>query len=215
MQSLLLLYYSLRSVILRGLGYSLKMVASESKYEKRIGIDTIKFKRSESVDFFHYQGASYLVLDRIFRELEDYRDFRFTDIGSGKGRVAFMAEHNGFRDIVGIELDQTLYQESLQNLSLHRQKFPESKIKFFNSNALDYHYEDQKTVYFLFNPFSGRILEQFIRKVLAETKSETVFVYMNPRFAGVFTKMGLKSDETIKTRFYTEALIYKRTQMSS
>jgi 16S rRNA G966 N2-methylase RsmD len=195
--------------------FSLRMISAEREGEKRFGINTIRFKRSGSADFFHYQGASYLVLDGIFDELENYGDFHFIDIGSGKGRVAFVAESRGFKNITGIELDKSLYDQSLQNLATHRQKCSETRIRFLNENAVDHHYEDHKTVYFLFNPFSGRILEQLLIRILAETRNDVVFVYMNPRFAGVFNKMGLMPEKKIKTRFYTEALIYKRRQRSS
>jgi hypothetical protein len=84
---------------LRGLYNTLKILRAEWIQEKRFGIITSMIKRSDSKEFFHYQGASYLVLFRVFSELAmDKKDFDFVDVGSGKGRALFVAEYFGFNN---------------------------------------------------------------------------------------------------------------------
>src|SRR5690242_910081 len=96
-------WYILRSVALRGLINSYRLMRDEMRYEQFFGIRTASLKKSGSPDYYHYQGASYRVLFRIFKHLPAHiRNFSFFDIGCGKGRAAFVAEYHGFKFCEGI-----------------------------------------------------------------------------------------------------------------
>jgi hypothetical protein len=60
------LFYFFRSVVLRGFSNTLKLILAENEGEKKFAISTSSIKKSESPEFFHYQGASYQVLSRIY-----------------------------------------------------------------------------------------------------------------------------------------------------
>ena len=204
------LYYFFRSSILRGVFNTIKLLHAELIYEEKFGIKTSAIKRSDSKEFFHYQGASYRVLFRIFSETSKLKNrFEFVDIGSGKGRVIFVAEYFGFNNLTGIELDQFLVNEAENNRKHYSYKRKESQIEFVHANALEYPYKNTATVYFLFNPFNEEVLEKVLDRIIRLSKAETWFVYMNPLYPKAFDRSEIEYVQTFKTRFYTEALVFK------
>jgi SAM-dependent methyltransferase len=204
------LYYFLRSACLRGLFNTIQIIRSEFKYEKQFGIKTALFQRNESDEFFHYQGASYVVLFKIFNEITARtQNFEFIDIGCGKGRAVFVAEYSGYNKLKGIELKKELLDEAVKNLELYPFKRPQSEIEFIHENALDHNYQNKSTVYFFFNPFNEQVMEKVLDKILTVACSETWFVYMNPLYKEPFKKRGLEEMKIIKTRWYTEAMVYR------
>ena len=184
--------------------------------EKEFNIRSSGFKKSDSADFFHYQGASYLILKRVFSDLvsETWR-LDFFDIGCGKGRALFVAEHCGYNTLTGIELDPQLLAVARNNENSYALKRPGSAFRFIEANALDVQYHDRPTVYFLFNPFNAGVLDQVLAKVLASTTSETWFVYMNPVYRQVFAQKNIPIVREFRTRFYTEALVYAINRASA
>jgi hypothetical protein len=52
------------------------------------------------------------------------------------------------------------------------------------------------------------VLKNVLLKILQNTRSDTWFIYMNPRFSNVFAELGIKKARLYKTRFYTEAIVY-------
>lgn len=210
MKIALYLYYFLRSIILRGLFNSIALLRAESFYEKKYGIKTAKIKRSESSEFFHYQGASYMQLIRILKEIAPQtNDFEFVDIGCGKGRAVFVAESMGYDKLTGIELDEQLVLDVLENVKTYTLKRSTSQIQFLHANALNYKYKNTKTVYFLFNPFNEEILRRVLKKIKEESSAETWFIYMNPLYPKPFENEGMELLKKVKTRFYTEANVYR------
>lgn len=210
MKILIYLYYFLRSVLLRGPVASWLLMRDEFKYEKVFGIRTAAIKKSNSTEFFHYQGAGYRILFRLLKKMAPHtKKYDFVDIGCGKGRVVFVAESEGYQHITGIELDEELIKEATNNLKQYLLKSKASEITFIHANALTYGYKDRATVYFLFNPFNEEILRRVLDRICQLTSSETWFVYMNPLYPKPFEEKQMEQIQKIKTGFYTEAVIYR------
>jgi SAM-dependent methyltransferase len=204
------IFYFFRSVFLRGFINTIKLIKAETINEKKYSITTSSIKKSNSTEFFHYQGAGYLVLFRIFRAIEEKtKNFAFVDIGCGKGRPVFVAESFGYNNLTGIDLDGELIDIANENLKNYLLKRESSNIKFIKVNALDYAYLNQPTVYFLFNPFNEAVLDKTINKILSSTSSETWFVYMNPMFKNCFVHEKIEVVCELKTKRYLEAIIYR------
>ncbi len=202
-------YYFLRSIFLRGLINTILLFKDERKYENALGIQTAEFKKSQSPNFFHYQGAGYAMLYTILPEVFLLSgNLPFVDIGSGKGRALFVAEQCGFKNLTGIELDESLVAKALINLKQYQPKHAGSEFHFVCANALDYSYPNQKAVYFLFNPFSEMVLQQVVASILNNTQHQTWIIYMNPKFSQAIETQGFTKHKTFKTRFYTEAIVY-------
>lgn len=215
MKILIQVYYFMRSLILRGPYNTYKLAKAEFEHEKLLGLNTASFKRSESTEYFHYQGASYLILLRIFRDLEPKtKHFQFIDIGSGKGRAVFVAEYCGYEKVTGIELDPELVEEANKNKKQYKLRTKNAIIQFSQANALIYPFKNEPSLYFLFNPFNEEVLQKVLENILKINRSELWLIYMNPLYTGPFDKAGLKPIKTFKSGFYTEALVYKRDKLN-
>ena len=210
MKILLYLFFFFRSALLRGLINTIRLLRAEYRYEKQFRIRTSRIKHSDSDDFYHYQGAPYWSLMKIFATVpQTCRLLPFIDIGSGKGRAVFVAEYCGFHVATGVELQHELVEESQANLRRYPYKRKASSISFIQSNALDFAYPEHAALYFFFNPFSEEIMERVLEKMVKVGKEEIWFVYMNPMYPGPFDRKGLIKMSTVMTRFYTEATVYR------
>lgn len=204
------MFYFFRSAFSRGLFNTLRLMRAELVYEKKFGIQTSRIKESASKEFFHYQGASYLVLLRVLQELYAHTgDIAFTDIGCGKGRAMFVAEHCGYSRLCGIELDQELLTDAKSNQLRYVPRRSDAGFTFLHANALEVDYPDRPTIYFLFNPFHETVLRGVLQKIRASTSSETWFVYMNPLFPEPFRELASEPVKEFKTLRYREAMVYR------
>lgn len=206
----LLIWYFFRSLFLRGPLAHFRLLIQEYPTDRLLGIHTTGFKTSLNKQEHPYQGAAYTVLFPLLKEVKRlYPQHLFYDIGSGLGRVLCVAEYSGFQKLIGIEVDQDLLNLSLQNISRYRKSNPDSEFTVELTNALDYDYKDSPSVYFLFNPFDSETLGKFIDKVCLDNNQARCFVYMNPVYKHQFKEKKAIQVKTIKTNFYTEAIIYQ------
>lgn len=204
MNYLLLVYYFFRSLFLRGIRGTLKIINYETIAEKKYNIQTAGVKASESADFFHYQGANYWVLEQLLREsLSLFTNANFIDIGCGKGRACFVAEKMGYKRVIGIDLDKELILKAKENAAIIN-----SEVEFIHCNAQEYDFKNQTTVYFLFNPFSESVLKQVLIKIIESSQSKTLIIYMNPTQAHIFKSLNIKLFKQMKTNRYLEANYY-------
>ncbi|MBL7912445.1 MAG: class I SAM-dependent methyltransferase [Bacteroidia bacterium] len=210
MKVFLYIYYFFRSAFLRGFTNTIRLIRAEGINEKKYGIATASIKKSNSTEFFHYQGAGYLVLFRIFEQIRPHtKNFCFMDIGCGKGRPVFVAESFGYENLKGIDLDEELVATANSNLKSYSLKRKASNIQFIHANALEYKYENQPTLYFLFNPFNEEVLKKVLQRIINSTSSETWFVYMNPKYLEAFTVDKFDLVKELKTKRYLEAIVYR------
>ncbi len=195
---------------MRGAVNTFKLLRADGVYEKQFGIATALIKKSNSKQFYHYQGASYWVLLKILPQLvKQTSSFTFFDIGCGKGRAVFVAESCGYKNLVGIDLDNELITAANNNLKKYTKQNKLATIHFAHANALNYKYKNEPTVYFLFNPFSEAILQNVLHTICSNTLSETWFVYMNPQYKQPFNTKNFKLITELKTNRYLEAVVYK------
>lgn len=152
-----------------------------------------------------------MVLNKIFKELESKtKGYEFMDIGCGKGRVLFMAERFGFDHLTGIELDADLLSIARENQNLLAKKRKESRFEFIHENALDASYRNEPTVYFFFNPFGEEVMRKVLERINNNNRQEAIFVYMNPLYPKPFYERKMEALSTVKTRWYKEAIIFRK-----
>ena len=190
------------------------MLHYEGRYERFFGIKTMQIKKSDDEQNFHYQGASYMVLLELFKKLpEILKNKNFIDIGSGKGRALFCAEYSGFNNLIGVELDQELVEISNENVKLYSQKRKESHFHFTCENALTYVIPEGTSVFYFFNPFSEKIMQEVEKKISAyqiQNRSEIFIIYVNPQFKNVWINAGYETYYKEGNSRYTEALIFRK-----
>ncbi len=93
----------------------------------------------------------------------DYSEYTFIDIGSGLGRVLFVAAEYPFRRVVGVEFSTDLHQQALDNIARYRHgKRRCGSIEAVHANAAEYEFPDEKLVIYMFNPFGPEILSRML-----------------------------------------------------
>lgn len=207
MKFLTLFYYGLRSVVLRGPLKSLRIYWQEKRGDAFYGISTRNFVLQSKDGAHHYQGASYYVLNKLFKALNLERlPHQFFDIGCGLGRVLFVASANGFKQCRGIDINDALINAASKNiLSAGRNS---AQIEIQQANATEFNYPKEAQLYFLFNPFDDKVLKACLNRIIESGSERSFYLYMNPVHKEVFEELGFISLQKIKTNFYTEAILF-------
>ena len=95
--------------------------------------------------------------------IRNYTQYTFLDIGSGKGRVLFIAAELPFRRVLGVEFATELHRQACDNIRRYnrfRQKC--SNIESINADAAEFEFPNENLVIFLFNPFGPEIMNRML-----------------------------------------------------
>ena len=212
MKLLTLAWYVLRSLFLRGPVAGVAILLHEKRGDLKYGINTRGLVLQSADGTKHYQGASYYVLEKLFAAIKLYDLPRsFFDIGCGMGRVLIVAQGKGFLKCTGIDINAELIAAAKKNLSSARCN--QQAIEVLTGDASTFNYPKQAQLYFLFNPFDEKVLLKCLQKIEQESSEVNYFLYMNPVHHAVFENLGYQQLTAIKTGFYTEAILYKRSKL--
>lgn len=113
--------------------------------------------------------------------IKDFSEYRFIDMGSGKGRVLFVAAEFPFRGVVGVEFSKTLHEEAVANLTQYRHRSQRCRaIESVHANAMEYEFPEENLVVYMFNPFGPEVLGRMLMNLeqSLERKSRHVVVVM-------------------------------------
>jgi SAM-dependent methyltransferase len=120
------------------------------------------------------------------------RDYAVVDIGCGKGRVLMLASEFPFREVAGVELSAELAQIAERNLALWMTTDRTCQsVRAFEADALAYDLPSGPLLIYLFSPFDGDLMGQFVDRIMecAASRQEPVDVlYVSPSYAGAFSK---------------------------
>jgi hypothetical protein len=106
-------------------------------------------------------GTARLALRRL--PITAHREYTFIDVGSGKGKVLFVAAEFPFRKIQGIEFAVELHRQAEENISRYfsrKRKCP--PIESVNANAIDYQFPRENLVLYFFNPFGAEVMKKVL-----------------------------------------------------
>lgn len=156
------------------------------KMEEFLGIESteIVYNNRYNDDYFRYEPTSYSGLICAFDEMEEVlsRYDRLVDFGCGKGRVLFYVNQRFRCEVCGIEIDENLYENALDNRAYYNTRFRDSyeRIEIINGKAEEYEIKREDTVFYFFNPFEINIFEQVMGHVLesVNTFPRRIFVMM-------------------------------------
>jgi SAM-dependent methyltransferase len=121
--------------------------------------------------------------------LRNHADYAFVDLGSGKGRMLFLAAEYPFRRITGVELARELHDAAVQNIRSYRS--PKQRCRVIESiymDAAEYLFPDPPLVISLFNPFGPGVLREVLDHLNASAAAhprEIVLILLNPEAAHV------------------------------
>ncbi len=133
---------------------------------------------------------------QVLRELpiEDPSEYSFVDLGSGKGRMLFIACELAFQRIVGVEFAQELHLRATQNIASYRSAKRRCRhMESVYMDAADYPMPPGKLVLYLFNPFGPTVLRKVLKNLEASLRAEprhVVVALLWPDYAGVLEEAG-------------------------
>ncbi len=105
----------------------------------------------------------------------------FVDIGSGMGRVVFVASRRPFRQIVGVEISPALHQIARDN----RERWPQADVRcrdvrLVRADAASFSFPRGDLVVYLYNPFRAEVLEPVLDALLRDPDRSVVVLYHTP-----------------------------------
>jgi SAM-dependent methyltransferase len=149
-------------------------------FDREYGVETLWF------DLFNYEPSVPSVVRASLDALDvSPSDYTFVDLGSGKGRVVFLAAEHDFHEVVGIEHRAALHHRASENLA-HLAPRLKAPIELIHGDAAQVPLPDGPLVLYLFNPFPAEVLIG----VLARVDDRARLIYVHPVEAGILEQLG-------------------------
>lgn len=127
------------------------------------------------------QSSDYRCLDRIFKRHITLTDSDvFLDVGCGEGRVlTYLLSRKAKGKLMGVELDPDVAAVAQQRTA------GQTNIEIRCVNILESaDLMEQVTVYYLFNPFNGKIFSKFIGLLEKTVPHPVTLIYLFDYYAG-------------------------------
>jgi predicted amidohydrolase len=119
----------------------------------------------------HYQRTPSSVILELIDEVKLSADDVFFDLGSGLGQVVGLVNILTKVPCVGVEYQSAYHHYAIQMVS----ELGLNNITFINADAQDVPY-GSGTVFFLFNPFGGRIFDAVFDKLRSQAKKRKITI---------------------------------------
>ena len=134
----------------------------EQSWDKLLQIHTTGRDDLKADQYHHpYEPTPYCVLERLAESGLIGRGDVVLDYGCGKGRVDFFLSHRTKAKTIGIEYDERIYAEAMDN-----RKTAKAKPEFVLANAEHYEVPAEVTRCYFFNPFSVEILHKVLARII-------------------------------------------------
>ncbi|MED4223998.1 class I SAM-dependent methyltransferase [Neobacillus cucumis] len=121
---------------------------------------------NKSLHYHRYEPTPYSGLEELFRYYDINRDDHIVDFGSGKGRLNFFLHYFYDVTVVGVEMNEELYQEALLNQKRYVKKNGRDKIRFVCCLAEEYEITSLDNRFYFFNPFSIQVFRKVVNNIL-------------------------------------------------
>jgi hypothetical protein len=96
----------------------------------------------------------------------DTRNDVFIDMGSGKGRMIYLAARKfSFKKIIGVEISGKLNEIAQNNIERNKRKLKSTDIQIITSDVSNYQIPDDATIIYLYDPFRGEVFINLIKKL--------------------------------------------------
>ncbi|MFS0637902.1 SAM-dependent methyltransferase [Mesobacillus foraminis] len=142
----------------------------EQFYDKVLNIktggDQVGF--ANSFHYHRYEPTPYSALEKLFETYEVKSSDHVVDFGCGKGRLNFYIHHYFKAAVAGVEMNESFYQDCIENLDGYSKKhrLPKGKIQFFCCLAEEYNIHPEDNKFYFFNPFSIQIFMKITSSIL-------------------------------------------------
>ncbi len=125
----------------------------------------------------------------------DVSGYTFVDLGSGKGRMLFVAAERPFRRVLGVEFSRSLHAEAVENIRRFRGRGGVT-IESVLADAGTFEFPAGDLVIYLFNPFGvetmGRVLGNLGRAMEAAPRHAVVVLLWPEQGAMVAAMPGMR-----------------------
>lgn len=112
-----------------------------------------------------YQPCGWMPVRRVLKDLHPVATDVFVDLGSGKGQVLLIAALHPIKRVTGVEYDQDLAEWSRRNIELAKPRLRAREVESIAADVLEWSFNDDESIVFLFNPFIGQTLYSALGKV--------------------------------------------------
>lgn len=171
------------------------MENSENTWDKLLQVTTCGRDDLHADQYHHpYEPTPYCVLERLADRGFFGKSDVVLDYGCGKGRVGFFLSYRTNAKTIGIEYDDRIYKDALEN---QKSAIPKAATEFVLTKAEDYEVPENVNRCYFFNPFSAELLHKVMAKILAS-------YYAHPR--EVFLFFYYPSDEFVSFLMTVEEL---------
>ena len=147
----------------------------ELKFDERLSIKTGGDQKGihPSFHYHRYEATPYSALEVLFANYELKSSDRIVDFGCGKGRLNFYANDLYNATVVGVEMNETFYQEAVANRNNYLKKTNKSieKIHFHCCLAEEYEIDPLDNRFYLFNPFSVQVFMNVVKNILVSVET--------------------------------------------
>lgn len=140
------------------------MTQKDLKWDSLLRIRTTGWD-SSNADLHHYpyEPTAYSVLERLANSGYIGKKNTLLDYGCGKGRVDFFLSYQTRCKSIGIEYDERIYDDAIENTELAVSR---KRVSFQLGNAEEYEVPTDVDRCYFFNPFSVEILRKVIARVV-------------------------------------------------
>ncbi|CAN5569989.1 hypothetical protein BH10ACI4_BH10ACI4_13560 [soil metagenome] len=125
--------------------------------------------------------------------LRDHSEYTFIDVGSGKGRMLFVAAEYPFRKVLGVEYSTELQEVAETNLASYRHSSQRCKnLASIYANAAEFEFPEGNLVLYMFNPFGPEVLSRMLANLsrsLEERPRHVIMVLLWPENAALVEAM--------------------------
>lgn len=139
-------------------------------YDKLLHITTGgKQEFPSGFHYYHrYEPTPYTALEQLFEQYQLQTSDHLVDFGCGKGRLNFFVHYLFQPSVVGVEMNEALYQSAQENLKsyLRRHSAANRQIQFHHCLAEDYRVNPSDNHFYFFNPFSVQIFMKVVGNIL-------------------------------------------------
>ncbi|MFZ7943395.1 MULTISPECIES: methyltransferase [Bacillaceae] len=150
----------------------------EHYYDKLLNIKTKGdhhggASQNKSLHYHPYEPTPYSALEELFRHYEVKSSDRVVDYGCGKGRLNFYLHYFFHVSVVGIEMNELLYQAAVENLGSYARKTKKGpeQIQFHCCLAEEYEINPRDNRFYFFNPFSIQVFRKIVNHILLSVEN--------------------------------------------
>ncbi len=203
------------------------------EFDQQYGVDTTRNRGTEwaadieSENWAEGTGYAATPPDTVRRSIEPlqiiHEEYVFIDLGSGKGRVPFVASEFPFKECLGVEYAPDLHEVAVRNIAAFKSDKQRCKvIKSYCHDAATFPLPETPLVLFFAHPFGDAVLDKFLQSLqrsMREKPRKVYVIYYDPicsdQFVGAgFREIGsqnLGTFNTFKNRLGKEFVIYENT----